>query len=228
MKKATLVLSLFIALLLPAAATPFDDQLKAAEEGDADAQTRIGVAYYLGDGVAEDPAEAARWWRLAADQGNATAQAGLGDLYSTGNGVSHDDAEAMIWFRKAAEQGHEYAQFSLGLACFFGTGVDRDFTEAVTWYRKAAEQGYGAAQVNLGLAYSRGDGVIQDYVEAVKWYRLGEDEEGRSSVKALPLQEVGQHLEVRLPEGLHLDAVLVVKAAGLGPDPRTGLFHNGR
>jgi hypothetical protein len=51
---------------------------KAAEQGDAPAQFRLGGAYFFGRGVAEDHAEAVRWWRKAADQGHAGAQDLLG------------------------------------------------------------------------------------------------------------------------------------------------------
>jgi hypothetical protein len=53
-----------------------------AEQGDADAQFRVGVLYVLGQGgVPQDLAEAAKWYRKAADQGDAKGQAGLGNLY---------------------------------------------------------------------------------------------------------------------------------------------------
>ena len=58
-----------------------------------------------GRGVAQDYAEAMRWYRKAADQGNAVAQYNLGGLYENGRGVAQDYAEAMRWYRKAADQG---------------------------------------------------------------------------------------------------------------------------
>lgn len=44
---------------------------KAADQGDAFAQTGIGCLYHDGLGVPQDYAEAMRWYRKAADQGNA-------------------------------------------------------------------------------------------------------------------------------------------------------------
>ena len=52
----------------------------AADQGNANAQTWIGVLYANGQGVSQDYAEALRWYRKAADQGNATAQNNLGRL----------------------------------------------------------------------------------------------------------------------------------------------------
>ena len=50
-------------------------QLRAkAESGDALSQYELGYRYDVGVGVAENGAEAAKWYRLAADQGYARAQ----------------------------------------------------------------------------------------------------------------------------------------------------------
>jgi TPR repeat protein len=47
----------------------------AAEQGDADAQSDLGVMYLRGQGgVAQDYREAEKWFRLAAEQGNADAK----------------------------------------------------------------------------------------------------------------------------------------------------------
>ena len=57
---------------------------KAAEQGYAWAQYNLGIAYNNGIGVAKDPSEAVRWWRMAAEQGLAQAQYNLGYTYYTG------------------------------------------------------------------------------------------------------------------------------------------------
>jgi TPR repeat protein len=70
----------------------------------------MGMCYANGTGVAQDDAEAVRWYRLAADQGDAKAQYNIGGCYSKGTGVVQDDAEALRWFRLAADQGLAEAQ----------------------------------------------------------------------------------------------------------------------
>ena len=47
---------------------------KKAEQGDAEAQYRLGSCYYNGDGVNEDKAEAVKWYRKAAEQGDSNAR----------------------------------------------------------------------------------------------------------------------------------------------------------
>ena len=68
-----------------------------------------------GGGPESDPAEAAKWYRLAAGQGHAIAQNNLGNMYAYGRGVPQDDAEAVRWYRQAAAQGEAEAQYNLGL-----------------------------------------------------------------------------------------------------------------
>ena len=42
---------------------------KAAEQGNAKGQRKLGMAYAIGLGLAKDEAEAVKWFRKAADQG---------------------------------------------------------------------------------------------------------------------------------------------------------------
>jgi TPR repeat protein len=56
--------------------------------------------------VAQDYAEAARWFRKAAEQGDATeAQFRLGHMYYQGQGVPQDHAQAHMWFDLAISRG---------------------------------------------------------------------------------------------------------------------------
>jgi TPR repeat protein len=73
-----------------------------AEAGDAFAQSVLGHAYDLGEGVPEDDAEAVRWYRLAVEQGDALAQFNLGLRYANGEGVDQNDARAYLWLNIAA------------------------------------------------------------------------------------------------------------------------------
>ena len=82
---------------------------KAAEMGNADAQSELGACYYNGEGVEQDYEEAVKWFTLAADQGFAMAQYNLGLCYYWGYGVKHDFNKAVKLFMKAAAQKNEYA-----------------------------------------------------------------------------------------------------------------------
>ena len=73
-----------------------------AEEGDRRAQGSLGDMYRKGYGVAQNQAEAMKWYRRAADQGSAHAQDGLGLMYRDGLGVPRHAECAYIWFDLAA------------------------------------------------------------------------------------------------------------------------------
>ena len=124
-----------------------------AEKGDATAQWAIAGRYAMGEGVPQDFAHAATWYRKAAEQGYALAQTNLGLLYEDGKGVPHDFGKAATWLRKAADQGDAAAQDNLGILYQDGKGVPLDSAEAVTWLCKAADQGYGPAENNLLASY---------------------------------------------------------------------------
>lgn len=96
-----------------AVAQPLGDTLRQAERGDASAQFTLGLKYYNGESVPQDPAEAARWFRNAAEQGNADAQNNLGVMYVNGEGVPQDDVLAHMWVNLSAAQGIQYAQRNL-------------------------------------------------------------------------------------------------------------------
>ncbi|MYE58441.1 MAG: sel1 repeat family protein, partial [Alphaproteobacteria bacterium] len=57
-----------------------------------------------GEGVPQDYAEAARWYRRAAEQGIASAQFNLGLVLNNGEGVAQADADEACGTRLAADQ----------------------------------------------------------------------------------------------------------------------------
>jgi hypothetical protein len=86
---------------------------KAAEQGHADSQFNLGLAYGNGLGVKQDPTEAVKWFLKAAEQGIPPAQYALGVMYGNGFGVKRDSTEAVRWYREAAGQGYKKAQKKL-------------------------------------------------------------------------------------------------------------------
>ena len=106
---------------------------KAAEQGDADAQHRMGHCYAKGIYTAKDDVQAAAWYRKAAEQGLAVAQYVLGGCYAEGKGVAKDFVQAVKWWRKAEEQGAGMATYYLGCCYANGEGVARDLVEAYAY-----------------------------------------------------------------------------------------------
>lgn len=111
-----------------------------AEQGNADAQYKLGIMYRRGEGVAQDYRTAIEWFKLAADQGNVAAQSNLGAIYDQGLGITQDSSAAFKWFKLAAESGNGYSRFILGEMYQQGRGVTRDHIRAHMWWNIAASE----------------------------------------------------------------------------------------
>ena len=82
---------------------------RAAEQGLAQAQFAVGLAYYRGAGVLQDYAEARKWLRKAAEHGYPEAQFFLAHLYIKGEGLPVDFIIGHMWANIAALNGIDKA-----------------------------------------------------------------------------------------------------------------------
>jgi uncharacterized protein len=101
---------------VPQVSTPTDDHYftvrlyqESAENGNSDAQYKLGLLYLTGNGALQDFAEAAKWLKLAAEQGYALAQYELGLIYRMGHGVAVDQVQSYVWLNLAAAAGIQQA-----------------------------------------------------------------------------------------------------------------------
>ena len=150
----------------------FEEIKDEAAHGNREAQRVVGICYSTGDGVAQNYAEALKWYRKAGKQGDAGAECLLGLAYANGLGVEKDEAEAVTWYRKSAAKGEREGQLQLGLCLCKGEGVAEDSAVGLEWLKKAAEQGDAYAQHNVAVCYYGGKGVAKDIVEAYGWWAV--------------------------------------------------------
>ena len=111
-----------------------------AEQGDPVAQNALAGLYYSGDGVPQDDAEAARWYRFAAEQGHVEAQYNLSLLiYYLGRGAPKDNTQALMWLNLAASQEDKNAQKALARVEKQATSADitKARRMATEWYPKS-------------------------------------------------------------------------------------------
>lgn len=141
MKKFLFVSILILLSVVSAFCGEFEDALKKAEHGDANAQYNLGFMYLIGLGVPQDHEQALDWSTKAAEQGIADAQYLLGLMYTPGHGVPQNDKQAIYWYTKAAEQGHTDAQKNLGFMYAQGHGVPQNRILSYVWLSLAAAQG---------------------------------------------------------------------------------------
>jgi len=121
-----------------------------ANQSNSQAQFRLGMMYYHGQGVPEDEKLAVYWLKKAAAQGHVEAMFELGQAFLLGSQtakmVPDPDREAAVWYFQAASVGHAEAQYHLGLLFLAGKGVIESRREAQAWFRKAAAQGHAEAK----------------------------------------------------------------------------------
>ncbi len=100
----------------------------------------LGQMYRDGRGLAQDEAEAARFFRQAANLGIAQAMTSLGIMYVEGRGgLAQDEVEAVRLYRQAANLGRAEAMFNLGVMYANGRGgLARDPGEARRLFTQAA------------------------------------------------------------------------------------------
>jgi len=84
-----------------------------AEQGDPEAQFKLGRMYQEGRGVTQDHAEAVKWYRLSADKGQPFAQNNLGVMYKNGWGIKQDYVEAYFWFSLAVTYYFDFEEMNL-------------------------------------------------------------------------------------------------------------------
>ncbi len=132
--------------------TDFASVLKAAENGDPQAQLSIAGAYFDGDHVVQDKKKGLEWYQKAAQNGNPVAQYNLGILYYDGDGTPVDKKKSFEWYKKAAENGHAEAQYCIYMAYADPEpeyGISQNIPKAREWLEKSAEQGFEPAQEDL-------------------------------------------------------------------------------
>ncbi|MGQ0708850.1 MAG: tetratricopeptide repeat protein [Rhodoferax sp.] len=93
----------------------FQEVLKDARLGIAQAQYDVGLMYANGLGVPKNLSQALYWIRNGADRGHAGAQYLLGSHYASGHGLEKSAIHALYWLQKAAAQGHAKAHYKISL-----------------------------------------------------------------------------------------------------------------
>lgn len=137
---------------------------------DPQGQFSFARMYDWGNGITENRAQSAKWYRKAAEQGHLEAQYELAGSYYYHIGEKFDVNEAMRWWHKSASNGNISSQHALG-QLYQTEGVRLDYTQSIKWYNKAAAQGHPVSQYEIANHYSLGRGVVLDDRRALNSYR---------------------------------------------------------
>ncbi|MFC7291169.1 peptidoglycan-binding protein [Hirschia litorea] len=114
---------------------------KAADQGLAAAQYRMGKLYERGEGVPRSIKESRKWTKLSAENGNVKAMHDLAVFYAEGEGGEQSFVGGVEWFTRAAEHGLIDSQYNLGVLYEQGLGVSADPAKAAYWFEIAGRNG---------------------------------------------------------------------------------------
>ncbi|WP_342643974.1 hypothetical protein [Rhodoligotrophos ferricapiens] len=114
---------------------------KAAAQGLAPAQYRLGMMFERGTGVPASLATARIWYLRAAEKGNVKAMHNLAVAYAGDGQETPDYAQAARWFAAAAEYGIRDSQYNYGVLLEKGLGVPQNARKAYFWLAVCARAG---------------------------------------------------------------------------------------
>ena len=109
---------------------------KMAEQGDAEAQLKLGMRYKIGRGTEPDIKKAAEWYTKAAEQGNDTAIMLLNLLKD--EKIMTKPIETIL---EEARQGVMEAEHELARRYAYGEGIEENKEKSFEWYARAASHG---------------------------------------------------------------------------------------
>lgn len=154
---------------------------KAAEKGEAEAQSQWGLLLVTGDSVEQDVQGGLEWLRRAAGQGDVTAMFNLGIILEKGLEGDPDPEEAALWYWQAAELGDAQAKMRLGNMLLKGLGFSPG-SPAISAVGASAEKGHPYAQSFYAKIFLDGVGVDPDHEAAEKWFRLAAAQGDESAI----------------------------------------------
>ena len=158
---------------------PLSEIRRLAEEGDTQAQWKLGDAYSRGKGVRQDDAEAVTWFRQAIGPDFELVFVGYsyydGRIVDQNVRVPKDYTEAVKWLRKGIPSEFAAAEVCLSKCYFYGRGVQQDYAEALEWLFKALHGEISSDDDDvgglLGRIYALGlSDVRQQPVKVRQWH----------------------------------------------------------
>ncbi|MFO6424066.1 tetratricopeptide repeat protein [Motilimonas sp. KMU-193] len=145
---------------------------QAAEQGDAQAQYRLGMAHVQGELRQANLTDAAKWFRLASEHGYGAAKVRLAEMYLIGQGVEQDDSAGVALLHEAAELENPEAMFVLSEFYRLGEYVPKDSQRAIQYLQASARYAWDPARALYGAFLIDGRYVEQDIASGIHLVKL--------------------------------------------------------
>ena len=151
--------------------------MRAAEDGDANAQYKLGRMYSQDNRYQKDIKKAMYWYKKAAAQNQKDAALALGELYYYGIETDRNNHLAYTYFNQADTLGNYEASYCLGEMYEKGVGVNKNLQTAFSYYKKAADKGNLAkAMFKTGTMLYYGQGCTKDIAKGNNYIKLAFNE----------------------------------------------------
>lgn len=189
--------------LPPGLSEDMQEMWRAASQGDAEAQTAVGYAYYSGEGAPQDTPTAVTWLQKAAAQDNNEANYLLGVVYIYEDAYKNVPTGLEL-LRKAADADPDYAS-TLAMLYLDGesVGVERDSELSASYAKRGAKAGDADAVAVLSFLTYFGVGAEQNEKEALQLARKAEKEENALALAVLGwMYYLGEVVPVDIPQAL--------------------------
>ena len=140
---------------------------QSARLGEDESYFKLGLIYYLGDGVKKDLQKAISNFKQAALYNHIKSKFNVAMIYSQKKYKKHNFKKAYEIFLDLAQQNHSKAQYMLANALIRGLGVDKDYKRALQWLEHAYfKNNYKPARCMIAVIYANGYGVLQNFGRA--------------------------------------------------------------
>jgi len=139
---------------------------KAAAQGNADAQYRLGTMYYSEDRSFSEKLA----FKFIPNIHQPVARSQSWPKSLPVDAVSQDKDKALMLFQKSSEQGHSGGQYMLAVMYSKGNILKQDNKKANNLYTLSANQGFSPAYVKLAEGYLQGIGTKINFEKSVYWY----------------------------------------------------------
>jgi len=139
---------------------------KAAAQGHANAQFRLGSMYYSKDKSFVDKLA----YKFIPNLFQPVPHSQSWPKSLPADAVSQDLDKALELFIKSTKQGHPGGQYMLANMYHQGDIVEKSNEKAYDLYKRSANQNFSPAQVQLVQFYLQGIGTKTNFAKAVYWY----------------------------------------------------------
>jgi TPR repeat protein len=127
--------------------------LKAADNGNKEAQYGLAVSNLFSEGALQNLPEAYKWLEKAGEQGHQKAIYSLGQVYLEGKEIKQNLVAAYKWFYISALLGNSKSIYQLALLLLDNKHFKKQEQSGMKWLKKSADMGNVDAEYKIANIY---------------------------------------------------------------------------